>query len=60
MNTNKEIDHEFTEQIVCPECGYKMLDSWEFDDGDEQICPECGCKFKITIDISIEYSTKRI
>jgi len=58
MSGAKEIDHEFTDEVVCPHCGYVLSDSWDFDDGDGADCPECNCKFKISVHHTIEYSTK--
>lgn len=59
----QEIDHEYTDEIVCPACGYEFLDSWEcFSSGacsqTEEECPECGAKFKVTQNVEVTYSTE--
>ena len=60
-----EIDHEYTDEIVCPVCGHEFEDSWEvfisgtYSETEEQ-CPICGAKFKVTQDIQTTYSTELI
>ena len=60
----KTIDHDLTDEIVCPHCGYEMSDSWECHllPDDEQIleCSECGEKYKATCVITVEYSTEKL
>lgn len=36
-----EIEHSYTDELVCPYCGYEYSNSWELDDDDELVCPEC-------------------
>ena len=55
-------DHEFTNEIVCPYCGYEFTDSWEFNDTrDEQHveCCECGKEFLLYVNISVDYTTRK-
>lgn len=59
MKTNKYIDHKFTDEIVCPYCGYEYGDSWEFDDDVELDCDECGKTFDATREFEITYSTTK-
>ena len=42
-----EIEHRYTQDIVCPHCGFEEGDSWERrrDYGDET-CQECGQVFR--------------
>ena len=40
------IDHEQTQEIVCPYCGYVFTDSWEFDNGGTTECERCSCEFR--------------
>ncbi len=54
-----EIDHSFTDEIVCPHCGYKFHDSWELNDqdGTKQDCAECGEEFELAVNFEVTYST---
>jgi transcription elongation factor Elf1 len=58
-----KIDHEYTDEIVCPFCGCEFIDSWEYSNGDEDIglleCGNCGKEFYATRRIDITYSTKK-
>ena len=36
----------FEDDVICPWCGYKFSDSWEFDNGGEMECEDCGNKFE--------------
>lgn len=57
MPTN-EIDHEFTDEPVCPACGC-VIDSADFrGDRAEWDCPGCGVAVVITADFSVTYTTK--
>jgi DNA-directed RNA polymerase subunit RPC12/RpoP len=53
------IDHEYTNEIVCPYCGAEFSDSLEFGDDDYPECEECGKKFISRRDISVSYITKK-
>jgi hypothetical protein len=55
------MEHNFTENITCPYCGWKDIDSWEFGE-DEGIstCGTCEKEFNVTRNIKIIYSTSRI
>lgn len=54
----KEIDHEYTDEIVCPHCGYEHTDSWERESnsGDAK-CHHCSKDFFYERNISVSYST---
>lgn len=58
------IDHEFTDDPVCPNCGKKEVDAfeYEFQDGDEaeSECSDCGAKYRVTCIIRVTYSTELI
>ena len=56
---NKDIEHEYTEEIVCPWCGYETGDSWECSDEGEEECPECQKKFNYSRNIQVSYSSWR-
>lgn len=54
---DKEIDHESTDEAVCPHCGRELTDSWELpDEVDEQEC-ECGKSFSISRYTTCTYTT---
>ena len=59
-----EIDHGYTDEIVCPYCGAKELDSWEVCPGEEDIgnieCGTCEKTFFAQRIITIQYSTYKI
>ena len=57
---SKNIDHEYTDDIVCPYCGYTHRDSWELgaDYGDHD-CGSCGKIFLYERDIVVSYSTSK-
>jgi len=53
-----KIEHEYTQDIVCPHCGFVFNDNHEFDpDIGEVDCPECGKWLEWKRHISITYST---
>lgn len=39
ITVEREIDHEYTDEVVCPFCGYEESDSWEYK-GDEDLTGE--------------------
>ena len=59
-----EIEHEYTNEIVCPYCAYEYSDSWEFNEGnktDGQIkCDGCNKTFNYSTDIEVTYITSKI
>jgi DNA-directed RNA polymerase subunit RPC12/RpoP len=57
---NKEIDHNFTKEVVCPHCGWKLRDSWELDDSGYLECEECEKEFFFERDITVRYCTGKI
>jgi len=55
-----EIDHEYTDEIVCPHCGYEHPDSEDYMDRDDEfICHECEKKFEYVRDYSISYISNK-
>lgn len=58
---NKEIDHEYTDEIVCPYCGCEFGDSWDIDgDSGELECYECEKEFEYHRHIEVTYCTYKI
>ena len=59
-----EIDHEYTDNMICPHCGAEDVDSWEYLSGEEQLgyveCGDCGRTYNAERNISITYSTYEI
>lgn len=55
-----EIDHEYTNEAVCPWCGNEVGESWEFGDYvDDYECDDCGKHFNISRNTEITYCTSR-
>lgn len=52
-------DTEFTQDITCPWCGHKHMDSWEASDSDEWDCDNCGNTYSHVRDIEVSYSTSK-
>ncbi len=52
-------DHEYTDEVVCPHCGYVHGDSWEMRDG-ETDCPDCEKSFTMERNVSVTYSTEKL
>ena len=55
-----EINHEYTDEVVCPHCGYEHTDSWDRPDSDEDECGECGKPFQYSRSTTVKYSTAPI
>ncbi|MGB5217370.1 MAG: hypothetical protein WBN66_03630 [Smithella sp.] len=61
--TDKEIDTDYTREVVCPFCGYEFGDSWEIDfgpcmEGDTEVtCGGCEKDFPVSRHIEITYSS---
>jgi len=53
-----DIDHKYTDEVVCPWCGNNFTDSLEFSDEGEIEC-DCGKSFDYTRNYTIDYSTTR-
>jgi DNA-directed RNA polymerase subunit RPC12/RpoP len=59
---SKEIDHDYTDEIVCPYCGYVFEDSYESADPDKEqdiTCAECWHEFILTTHVIINYSSRK-
>lgn len=63
MSYEKDIDHESTDEIVCPFCGYEFSDSWDIGSDEENLglieCYECGKSFYTSREVSVSYSTQK-
>lgn len=64
VRTDEPIDCSYTDEIVCPHCGYEHRDSWERNDGDEGTfeteCGECERMFECRRCVSISYVSREI
>jgi DNA-directed RNA polymerase subunit RPC12/RpoP len=56
----KEFDTSYTDQIICPHCGYKFHDSWEYGESGELDCPECEKSLFMEKSVSVYYTTRKI
>ncbi len=55
-----EVEHEYTEEVVCPWCGHEHGDSWEWtSNSDDMKCDECGKEFGYEKDITVKYCTSK-
>jgi hypothetical protein len=59
----KKFDTHYTEEIVCPYCGYEFTESYEFmllDNGESEIeCYECGKGFIAGAEPDVHYYTHK-
>lgn len=54
------MNHEHTDDAICPYCGRAHQDIWELGDSYERDCNSCGRTFLVERHVSITYSTKRV
>lgn len=54
----KGFEHDHTDEVTCPSCGYEFSDSWEFAEGEHR-CDECGDDFTVERIVSCSYSTTK-
>lgn len=52
-----EIDCFYTDEIVCPYCGYEFMDSFEKADSGDVQCDECCQMFHFERETSVAYSS---
>lgn len=53
----REIDHDSTDQIVCPACGYEDPDSWQYPESTDLQCDVCGAAFRVQVEYWTTYTT---
>ena len=56
------IEHEYTQEPICPHCGKQDVNAWELEfdglDGDcEDSCGYCGGDYTVHRHVSIHYTT---
>lgn len=52
------LEHEYTDDVICPYCNHRHADSWEFGDSEQGTCESCGKNFRMEKHHSVTYSTK--
>jgi len=53
-----DIEHEFTDGIVCPFCGYGIdCDLHEYGNSGKEKCEGCGNEYTYEADYDVTYST---
>ena len=58
-----KFDTDWTDNIICPHCGYEDRDSWECGDGEETFettCDRCGKEIDVVRHVSVSYSSKKL
>lgn len=54
------IDHELTDNLVCPYCGHEHMDSWEISDGPSfYTCHECDKNFNYDTEITRTFTSSK-
>ncbi len=66
MSNEKEIDSEYTSNVICPYCGYEddesysyLNEKWEDDDIEIQ-CLDCHKEFSMSFQKDVTYSTFKV
>ena len=59
---SRKYETDYTKEIVCPHCGHKYRDSWEYNDESGTVwnCDECEKEFILTVDFDITYCTEKV
>lgn len=59
-----DIDHTYTSEPTCPNCGGTLGDAWEWCTnemiGHEEECPKCKAVFRAFPHYDVSYSTQLI
>lgn len=56
----REIDHHYTDELVCPYCGEKHEDDGEMNEPGEHQCQRCDKHFKYDVDYSKSFTSKQV
>jgi len=60
---SEQFSTEYTDNAVCPFCGYVERDSWEIGDGEgetEHTCGRCDKAYGVSRHMQISYTTYRL
>ena len=52
-------DTYLTDVIVCPWCGTKYEDCWEWDDDGKEVCDACEREFSYERHVDVSYITRK-
>lgn len=56
-----DIDHDGTDNLVCPYCGYEHTDSWEIEDDEgERSCDDCQKEFTYQREVTTTYASEKM
>lgn len=53
-----EGETDYTDEVICPHCGYEYSDSWEMNEGRHE-CSDCERPFEVTRNVVVTYSTEK-
>jgi len=51
----ENIKYNYTNEVVCPYCGYEFTDSWEYADEGDVYCETCENDFTYERVVTVEY-----
>ena len=54
-----EFDCEYTSSPICPHCGYKHPDSFEWDNEGDRACDSCGKEFDFERIVEVTWVTSK-
>jgi hypothetical protein len=60
IDIDGEHDTEYTQYAVCPHCGHKHVDCFEWEDEGENNCNRCDLPFSYSRIVTIEYKTEKM
>lgn len=55
-----DIDYSFTDELVCPYCGYSHDDDGEMNEAGTYNCSKCDKMFNFEVDYSKSYSSRKV
>lgn len=57
---SKEIDHSYTDELVCPYCGHEHGDDGEMNEAGDYECSKCKKNFSFEVDYSKSYTSRKV
>lgn len=52
-------DTDNQNEAICPHCGYKHMDSWEYEEGEHE-CSQCERAFELTKRMWVTFTTRKV